>query len=147
MLDIFQAMMGEETEIEIGVFYNSGRTVAWHASKARSGEEVCPFYILSSETRQWKAIKSKASTAYALSYTDWDVVTIQPHGSETTTGVFNNSNTEEYHADLDLLDLKVSIPYMLDFIDQYASQALVYYYLSWPTSNSATMYVGNETFE
>ncbi|MBR5291140.1 MAG: DUF4886 domain-containing protein, partial [Erysipelotrichaceae bacterium] len=137
LLDILKAMLPEGTKIEIGHYTSGGKTVAWYASRARNDEAFCSLSMITSDTGKWKGVLGKSTISTVLEYKDWDVVTIQPHGTETTKGAFDNSNTEEYHADLDMLDLSVSMPYMLDYIHEYAPQSDVYYYLSWATSGVA----------
>ena len=149
LLDILRAMLPETVKIEIGLIYSGGKSLAWHATQAYHNAGVYGFYKIDSDTGVWSTVKGSSTSQYALEYADWDVVTLQPYGPETTTGVHNNAAyNENYYADEQFINLKDSLAYMLDHVDLYAPDAETYFYLEWTTTrNNKSLNQTKSTFD
>ena len=133
LLQILEAMLGEKAEVQIGICQSGSKTMAWHASMAESGRKEYSFHILSSNNPVWKQpIRGEVSNATALSYTDWDIVSLQPFGAECTTGIAAPTVSEEENSRF--YPLKTSLSYMLDAVEAGAPQADVFLIMPWSES-------------
>lgn len=139
LYDIIKSMLGDNSYVEIGTLYSGARTAAWHATMARDEVSAYQFSIISDATDgKWSVISTSCTSKYGLEYADWDVVTIQPYGEESQTGVDNTTTgiTGSYK-DEAFLPLSVSLPFLLDYIKANSAKREIYYYLTWATSQSA----------
>ena len=84
--------------------------------------------IISTESGKWKSMGSYTS-ANALGWTDWDVVTLQHYELNTSTGEESNAYPEQ--VDPKFHKLKAAAEFMLDHVDRYAPDAEVYFYTHW----------------
>ena len=75
MLDILQAMLGEDVSVTVGLCYNGGKGLNWHATQSEQGSSSYSLRVISTESGSWKNYGSYTS-AKALTFTDWDVVTL-----------------------------------------------------------------------
>ncbi len=139
--EIMKNMVGEDVGIELGLCWSGGKTLAWHATAAELGYESYTFML--NTDNNWRYIGAKTSE-YALKYTDWDAVILQPWGLEVTRGKATFGNGE-----LDgLVELEASVPYMLDYVKKNAPQADIYYYHIWATTKEYTkLDAERETYE
>ena len=88
-------------------------------------------------------VSNSCTSKYGLEYADWDVVTIQPYGNETLTGVDDTTTgISNSYKDDKFLPLSVSLPFLLDYIKEYSENSEIYYYLTWASSQSAWMNIG-----
>ena len=133
LYNILQAMLGEDVKITLGLLYSGGKGVHWHATQAEQGTTKAGFYVITPDNQKW-ANKGGTKTQTALSWTDWDVVTLQPYDMNFTTE--NESVPYPAETDEKFYPLEVSTEFMLDFIDAYAPQADVYCYMHWARSSS-----------
>lgn len=129
--EIMKNMVGEDVDIELGLCWSGGKTMAWHATVALTGEASYTFMV--NTDNKWKNIGTVNSET-ALKYTDWDAVVIQPWGLEMTRGKATFSNGE-YD---DFVNLSDSVPYMLDHVATNAPSADIYFYQIWATTKNYT---------
>lgn len=148
LYDIVKAMLGENSYVEIGTLYSGARTAAWHATMARDEVSAYQFSIISDSTDgKWSVISNSCTSKYGLTYTDWDVVTVQPYGNETLTGIDDaTTGTTGSYKDEKFLPLAESLPFLLDYISEYSNNSDVYYYLTWASSQSAWMNTGANAY-
>lgn len=140
--NIVKSMVGNDVYVQIGVLYSGAKTAGWHATVAESNAGVYTFYLISDSTGgKWKSF-NEYSSADGLLYDNWDIVTIQPYASETTSGVGSKGDsdtkpekTNPVKADK-FYPLSASLPYLLDHVANYCPNADVYYYLTWSNSQS-----------
>ena len=148
LYDIIKSMLGENSFVEIATLYSGARTAAWHATMARDEVSAYQFSIISDETDgKWSVISTSCTSKYGLEYADWDVVTIQPYGNETLTGVDDaTTGTTNSYKDPEFLPLSVSLPFLLNYIKANSAKSEIYYYLTWASSQSAWMNTGATTY-
>ncbi len=135
-----KAMLGESSYVQVGVLCYGARSAGWHATVAEQGRAEYTFYVISDDTDgKWTSMYGKTSVD-GLTYADWDVVTIQPYSVEATTGVgsmtADTDGSGTSPKDEKFCALSVSLPYLLDHIDEHAPNADVYYYMTWATTTS-----------
>lgn len=128
---IMKYMVGEDVDIELGLCWSGGKTMAWHATVAASGEASYTFMV--NTDNNWKHIGTVSSET-ALKYTDWDAVILQPWGLEMTRGKATFANGEID----DFVNLSDSVPYMLDYVATNAPSADIYFYQIWATTKNYT---------
>ena len=97
---IFKSLMGDDVELEIGLMASGGKVLAWHATNASKNNAKYTLR-LAGEDGKWTTDRSVSTIKDALAYTEWDVVSLQPYGVETTTGIAGN-NKEQYAFDRNL---------------------------------------------
>ncbi len=132
LYNIIKAMLGENSDVEIAIIYAGAKSAAWHATVAENGTGSYQFFRISDDTDgKWQMISGKATTVQALTYSDWDYVTIQPYANEVSTGTAGPNDTCYAECNTKFLPLSASLPYMLDVIAENAPSAKVYYYLTW----------------
>ena len=125
---IFKSLMGDDVELEIGLMASGGKVLAWHATNASKNNAKYTLR-LAGEDGKWTTDRSVRTIKDALAYDEWDVVSLQPYGVETTTGIAGN-NKEQYAFDeVHFGRLEQSIPYFLDLTETYVPHAKVYYYM------------------
>ncbi len=144
LYDIIKSMLGENSYVEIGTLYSGARTAAWHATMARDEVAAYQFSVISDGTDgKWSVISNDCTSKYGLEYADWDVVTVQPYGNETLTGVDDTTTgISGSYKDHQFLSMSVSLPFLLDYISEYSANSDIYYYLTWASSQSAWMNTG-----
>ena len=125
---IFKSLMDDDVELEIGLMAHGGKVLAWHATNAFTNAAKYSLR-LAGEDGKWTTDRSVSTIKDALAYDEWDVVSLQPYGVETTTGIAGN-NEGDYAFDADRFGkLEQSIPYFLDLTETYVPHAKVYYYM------------------
>ncbi|MBQ9469212.1 MAG: DUF4886 domain-containing protein [Clostridia bacterium] len=144
LLSILQAMLGKDVRITIGVCHHGNRSMAWHATQVYRNTSDYTFDIISTDDPTWRSLGT-TNTKKALSYTNWDVVTLQPFGDESTTGTGKPRYPDE--EDPRFYPLKESCAYMLDWVDYYAPQAEVYCYMHWSTTADNVMNAGLDAYK
>lgn len=129
--EIMKSMVGDDVDVELGLCWSGGKTMAWHATVAAMGESDYTFML--NKNNKWQHIGTTTSE-YALKYTDWDAVIIQPWGLEVTRGkaTYGNGEAEEF------VKLEDSVSYMLDHVKKNAPSADIYYYHIWATTKEYT---------
>ena len=143
LLNILQAMLGGDTEITLGLCYNGGKAMAWHATQAE--RETSAYSLRTIRTGGvWKG-QGKCTSAEALQWTDWDIVVLQPSQAEARKGVDSNRNGDS--EDEKFYPYETSIPYMLDHVAANAPQAAVCYYGLWVTDKTVALNAGLRTYE
>ena len=150
LYDIIKEMLGEDSFVEIGILYSGARTCTWHATMANEGVSAYQFLVISDDTNgYWTTVRQSATSDYGLNYSDWDAVTIQPYGNETLTGVDDTTTgISGSHKDNDSFGtLAQSLPFLLDYIGERAENAKVYYYLTWASTQSASLNVGRAKYD
>ena len=75
-------------DVIVGLCYSGGKTMAWHYDKAMKRTSDYSLRIASGDGTWTSA--GMMSSAAALSYMDWDVVSLQPYAAETRTGIGAN---------------------------------------------------------
>ncbi len=147
LYNIVKAMLGENSYVEIGIAYGGAKTAAWHATRAEKNDGGYAFNLISDETEGLWSSLGGSTFERALTYTDWDYVTIQPYSGEATIGTASMNDTDAYKEvngekipdkDEKFLPLNVSLPFLLDSINGYAPDAEVYYYMTWGNSFSSS---------
>ena len=136
LLDILAAMLGDDIEITVGLFYSGGKGINWHATQADQGNKVCSLRVIDTNTGTWKSYSTITADA-ALTWADWDVVTLQHYGLNTTTGEesvpYPDTTDEKFYS------LEVATEYMLDYIQKYSPESDVYFYTHWAQTSSIQM--------
>jgi len=143
---VAKAMLGEDARVNVHLAINAAKTVAWHASQAYFDEASYKYRYTTEETNgQWVSEDEPLSKLSDLIQTEeWDVVTLQSFYPEANTG--NAAGLEGEH--VDYLTMDASIPAMLDYIDRYAPEAKIYYYMVWQkTEDTQNLDAGREGFE
>ena len=113
-------------EVIVGLCYSGGKTMAWHYDKAMKRTSDYSLRIASGDG-MWTSAGMMSSAA-ALSYMDWDVVSLQPYATETRTGTGENYHDEKYTYQYSLDE---SLGYMLHYVHCYAPSAKTYLYMTW----------------
>ena len=76
LFDILQAMLGEDVKVTVGAVISGGKGINWHATQAETNAKSYYFKVMDSDTKTWRSLGSFSSSS-ALSWTDWDVVSLQ----------------------------------------------------------------------
>ena len=113
-------------DVIVGLCYSGGKTMAWHYDKAMKRTSDYSLRIASGDGTWTSA--GMMSSAKALGYTDWDVVSLQPYADETRTGTGANYHDEK---DTYRYSLDESLGYMLHYVHCYAPSAKTYLYMTW----------------
>ena len=125
---IFKSLMGDDVELEIGLMASGGKVLAWHATNA--SENKAEYVLrLAGEDGAWTTDGSVRTIKDALAYDEWDVVSLQPYGVETTNGTAGNNKDQYAFDEVNFGRLDQSIPYFLDLTETYVPHAKVYYYM------------------
>ncbi|MBQ1232283.1 MAG: DUF4886 domain-containing protein, partial [Clostridia bacterium] len=136
LFNILQAMLGEDAEVTLGAIISGGKGINWHATQAEQGKASYGFKVMSSDTKTWKSYGSVTS-AEALAWTDWDVVSLQTYNPNPSTGKesvpYPDTTDEKFYS------LEVASEYMLDHISNNAPYADVYFYMHWAQTSSTTL--------
>ena len=135
LYNMLQAMLGDDVKVTLGLMYSGGKGVHWYATQTEQGTKAPSFYTITPEKTTWTS-RGGTSTQTALTWTDWDVVTLQPYDvnfSKAQEGV-----PAKYEAETDekFYPLETATEYMLDFIGVHAPQADVYCYMHWARSSA-----------
>ena len=132
--EILKSMVGENTNVVVGLMWSGGKTLAWHATVAEYGMTDGQHYVFAyiEDGKNWSYIGGIDTTAKALSYTDWDAVVLQPYSHEIKRGKSTYANEERS----DFINLADSVPYMLDHVATNAPGADIYLYQPWSDANA-----------
>ena len=126
-----------DKHVTVGLCYSGGKTMAWHWDKAQNNKAEYSFRVIDDEKPEWYAgIPGTVTSAQALEWADWDVVSLQPYGSETTTGVgggYDTSTEEQYQ-----YKLTVSVPGMMNYVKSHAPGARQLLYMTWQAASAAS---------
>lgn len=136
LFNIMKIMLGEDADITLAILTNGGKGVNWHATQAENNTSLYSLRVLTNDTNKWINYGTVTSK-YALEWTDWDAVSLQPYNLNTYTGseaVAYPSQTDEK-----FYDFKYATEYMLDYINKYAKYADIYCYMHWLQSSSTTI--------
>lgn len=136
LLDILQAMLGEDAEITVALLSSGGKGMHWHATQAEQGNTAYSFKIITSNNPVWKSQGSYTS-ADALAWTDWDVVSLQPYNINVSTG--KESVPYPDSTDPKFYHIEDSSAYMLDHVSRYAPYADIYFYMHWAQTSSTVL--------
>ena len=132
--EVYKSLMGDNVELTIGLMASGGKVLAWHATNAYNNTAAYTLR-LTGEDGKWTSVGTVKTIKDALAYEEWDVVSLQPYGKETTDGIAGNNtyNPEtgaDYRFDATRFGtLAQSIPYFLDLTENYVPHAQVYYYM------------------
>ena len=143
MLDILQAMLGDHVSVTVGVCFSGGKGLNWHATQSEQGNKKYSLWVINSENGTWESCGSSTS-ANALAWTDWDVVSLQHYGIDTTTGKETNSYPDQVDPKFD--NLKSATEFMLDYVDQYAPNAAVFFYMHWARASKSMINESLDTY-
>ena len=135
LYNMLQAMLGDDVKVTLGLLYSGGKGVHWYATQTEQGTKAPSFYTITPEKTVWTS-RGGTSTETALTWTDWDVVTLQPYDVNFTKE--QEGVPEKYKAETDekFYPLETATEYMLDFIGIHAPQADVYCYMHWARSSA-----------
>ena len=144
LYNILQEMLGEDVKVTLGLLYSGGKGVHWFATQTEQGSTKPGFYTITPENQKWVS-KGGTTTQTALTWADWDVVTLQPYDMNFST----EQESVPYPAETDekFYPLETATEYMLDYIAVHAPQADVYCYMHWARSNSATLNASLSTYQ
>lgn len=143
--NIVKSMVGDDVFVQIGVLYSGAKTAGWHATVAESNAAVYTFYLISDGTNGKWSSHNEYTSAEGLLYDNWDIVTIQPYASETSTGIGSKNDTDAKPEKTNpvkiekFYPLSTSLPYLLDHVAEYCPDAEIYYYLTWSNSQTPTL--------
>jgi hypothetical protein len=136
LFDILQAMLGEDVKVTVALLYSGGKGINWHATQADRNQAAYGFSVITSDNPTWKSYGSYTS-ANALAWTDWDVVSLQTYNPNPKTGQesvpYPDTTDEKFYS------LEVASEYMLDHIANNAPYADVYFYMHWAQTSSTTL--------
>ncbi|MBQ6789140.1 MAG: DUF4886 domain-containing protein [Clostridia bacterium] len=126
----------------VGLIWSGGKTMAWHASMAKTNSSDYTFVYTDDRSKGWQVL-DRSSTADAMKYTDWDVVVLQPYGQEMMEG---------YSAPMDgilseFTKLDKSLPYMIDHVAKNAPDAKVYLHLQWSPTTETKLNAGSDDYK
>ena len=126
----------------VGLIWSGGKTMAWHASMAKTDSSDYTFVYTDDRSKGWQVLE-RSSTATAMKYTDWDVVVLQPYGQEMTLGYSSpvEGQLNEFNK------LESSLPYMIDHVAKNAPNAKVYLHLQWSPTTETTLNAGNDEYK
>ena len=136
MFSIIQSMVGDDVEVTLAIIINGGKGMNWHATKAENDEQAYTLQVISTSNPKWKNVK-KVSPREALSWTDWDIVTLQPYNVNTSTGIEQSAYPEQTNEKFN--PFEVSTGYLLDYVNLYAPQAEVYCYMHWAQTKATNI--------
>ena len=121
-----------DKNVIVGLCYSGGKTMAWHYDKAMKRTSDYSLRIAAGKDGMWTSAGTMSS-AKALGYTDWDVVSLQPYATETRTGIGANYDGEKYDGKpiTYQYSLDESLGYMLHYVHCYAPSAQTYLYMTW----------------
>ena len=132
LLDILQAMLGNDVEITIGVIFNGGRSLSWYATQTEQKNKF-KLGVISTQNNTWGSAGS-LTVEEAFEWTDWDVISLQPYDVDVNTGNeklhYPDETAEKF------IPLDVASKYMLDRVAECAPDAAVYCYMQWATGNA-----------
>ena len=128
MLDILRAMLGDDVEITVGLFYSGGKGLNWHATQAYQGNKACSLRVIDTKTGTWKSYGTMTAED-ALQWTEWDIVSLQHYEINPSTGKESNAYPEGVDSQFD--NLEAASTFLLDYIDKYAPNAEAYFYMVW----------------
>ena len=136
-----------DKEVIVGLCYSGGKTMAWHYDKAMKRTSDYSLRIAGKDGTWTSA--GMMSSAKALGYTDWDVVSLQPYATETRTGTGENYHDEKYNNKpiTYQYSLDESLGYMLHYVHCYAPSAKTYLYMTWQeTSDNTQLNAGADNY-
>ena len=96
LFDILQAMLGDDVKITIGILFAGDRGLNWHATQAYNNNAACHLQVYTTKNPYWVDY-GECTHANALEWTDWDIVSLQPYGVKTDTGIESNNFPAETH--------------------------------------------------
>lgn len=126
----------------VGLIWSGGKTMAWHASMAKTNSSDYTFVYTDDRSKGWQVL-DRSSTADAMKYTDWDVVVLQPYGQEMTDGY--SSPMDGMLSEFSKLDK--SLPYMIDHVAKNAPDAKVYLHLQWSPTTETKLNAGADVYK
>ena len=136
LLDILQAMLGENAEVTVALLSSGGKGMHWHATQAEQRNPAYSFKVISTSNPTWKSLGSYTS-ADALAWTDWDAVSLQPYNINVSTG--QESVPYPDSTDPKFYHIEDSSSYMLDYVARYAPYADIYFYMHWAQTSSTAL--------
>ena len=136
LLNMLQAMLGEDAEVTVALLSSGGKGMHWHATQAEQGNTAYSFKVITSNNPVWKSQGSYTS-ADALAWTDWDVVSLQPYNINVSTG--QESVPYPDSTDPKFYHIEDSSAYMLDHVARYAPYADIYFYMHWAQTSSTVL--------
>ena len=122
---ILQSMLGEDVKVTLGIIISGGKSLGWHATRADRNEAIYTLETVTTDCPTWQK-SQKMTSADALAWTDWDMVSLQPYFTESG-GVEHHGYPDE--TDTKFMSLETAVPYMLDLVEHYAPQAEAYCYM------------------
>ena len=136
LYNILQAMLGKDVKVTLAIIISGGKGFNWHATKAEENAAAYTLQIITTDAPTWKNVK-RVTSAEALAWADWDVVSLQPYNINTSTGIESVPYPAETDAKFN--DVSVSSAYLLDHVYMYAPQAEVYYYMHWAQTSATVL--------
>ena len=143
MFSIIKSMVGEDIKVTLATIISGGKGINWHATQAENNKVCYTLQVITTDNPKWKSVK-RVSAQDALTWTNWDMVSIQPYSVNTSTGIEANSYPNE--TDSKYAHLEVSTGYFLDYINTYAPQAEVYYYMHWAQTSAIRLNAAKEKY-
>lgn len=126
--EVYKSLLGDDVDLTIGLMASGGKVLAWHATNAYNNAEKYTLRLTDADGK-WTSVGTVKTIKDALAYDDWDVVSLQPYGKETTTGTAGNNQGDYAFVADKFGTLNKSIPYFLDLTESYVPHAQVYYYM------------------
>ena len=128
---ILGAMLGDDIKVTIGILFAGDKGLNWHATQAYYNNAACDLQIYTTDSPYWRNYGARTH-ADALQCIDWDIVSLQPYGVNSETGIESNNFPAETH--LKFSNIADSSAYLLDLVHNNAPQAEVYCYMHWAFS-------------
>lgn len=136
---ILQAMLGDDAKVTIGILVAGDKGMNWHATQADTDTAACSLQVYTTKTPYW-GNKGMRTHAEALQWTDWDIVSLQPYGVNTETGIESNNFPAE--TNLKFSHISNSLSYLLDLVHNNAPQAEVFCYMHWVNTTTIALDAG-----
>ena len=144
LLDILKTMLGEDVKIQIGLCYSGGKGINWHATQSEQGNAAYSLRTISTDDPAWKS-QGACTSADALVWADWDVISLQHYDINTSTGMesvpYPDTTDEKFYP------METASEYMLDHIAKYAPGADVYFYMHWAQTKAIQLDAGIKRYE
>ena len=143
LLDILQAMLGQDIKVTVGLAYSGGKGLNWHATQADRGNAAHSLRtITTGET--WNS-RGNMVLKNALTWTDWDAVSLQHYNLNVSTGQesvpYPDTTDEKFYP------METAAEFLLDYVAAYAPQAETYFYMHWAQSSAIAMNANRKRYE
>ena len=124
-----------DKQIELGLLYSPGKSMAWCYDKAMRGQSSHSLRVIGGSRTRWTEERYRMRIDEALNWADWDAISLQPYAQEQIVGVGGPyyGETDDYS-----YSLEETLGYFLHLCGVYAPAAERLLYMCWSTTADAT---------